>query len=157
MNFDKQYTTVDKSGWNRGEWDEEPDKAQWIDEASGLDCLVVRNPHGGHWCGYVGITDEHPLFEIGYGEYEDLPDLDAHGGLTYSDFCMDIEDECEGVCHVPNPGRSEHVWWFGFDCAHGGDLSPTASDALAKYGTYKDLDFVVSQCSGLAAQLKAAQ
>jgi hypothetical protein len=48
-----------------GEWDNEPDKIQWLDEDTGLDCLMVRN-HFGSWCGYVGVTEGHPLFGVGY-------------------------------------------------------------------------------------------
>ena len=61
-----EYKTVDKSNWERGEWDNEPDKKQWLDEATGLPCLIVRAPVTGSLCGYVGIAPEHPLFAIGY-------------------------------------------------------------------------------------------
>ncbi len=33
----KEWTTEDKSAWPRGPWDIEPDKIQWIDEATDLD------------------------------------------------------------------------------------------------------------------------
>lgn len=38
----KQWTTIDKSAWPRGAWDDEPDKVQWQDPATGLPCLIDR-------------------------------------------------------------------------------------------------------------------
>lgn len=55
----KTWTTVDKSDWPTGEWHQEPDKAQWIDQATGLDCLIVRGPFGA-LCGYVGVPQSSP-------------------------------------------------------------------------------------------------
>lgn len=52
----------------KGEWDIEPDKVQWIDDATGLDCLIVRNNTCLNLCGYVGIPKKHPLFSINYSE-----------------------------------------------------------------------------------------
>jgi hypothetical protein len=143
-----------------GPWTGEPDKAQWVDEATGLDCLAVRNRIGA-WCGYVGVPPGHPLHGA---DYED-PDVDVHGGLTYASPCQ--EDRLEGICHVPEPGRPADVWWFGFDCAHLGDMSPyDAKDRFAdpgariwKYRTddvYRDLGYVRLECGSLAAQLKVA-
>ena len=37
------YDTQDKRTWPRGVWDDEPDKKQWRDEATGYPCLIVRN------------------------------------------------------------------------------------------------------------------
>ena len=41
--FVEEYRTVDKSEWGPGPWQEEPDKAVWIDERTGLDCMIHRN------------------------------------------------------------------------------------------------------------------
>src|SRR6185295_5225427 len=61
----QEWTFLDKSKWpERGPWDNEPDKAQWTDVATGLPCLAVR-AHS-HWCGYVGVTEEHPVFGKDY-------------------------------------------------------------------------------------------
>lgn len=92
------YTTIDKTGWDEGPWTTEPDKAQWIDQATGLDCLIVRGPSGA-LCGYVGVPDTHPLHGISYGgdgwEDESSPErtLEVHGGLTYSASCQDDAPE----------------------------------------------------------------
>ena len=193
-----EYKTVDKSNWERGEWDNEPDKKQWLDEATGLPCLIVRAPVTGSLCGYVGIAPEHPLFAIGYdkskprlnkfwrkiknksvgkrgiftllmaNDRKPTPDmlLDAHGGITFSDFCHPAKDESHGICHVA-PGQDK-IWWFGFDCSHAGDVSP-AMDACIKglgipempslslegYDTYRNMDYVTAEVASLAKQLKA--
>lgn len=72
----------------------------------------------GHWCGYVGVPEGHPLF--GQGDSDGL--FAVHGGITFAGACQ--EDKEHGVCHAPLPGRPEKVWWLGFDCAHAGDLMP---------------------------------
>lgn len=111
-----------------GPWIDEPDKAQWVDPTTDLDCLAVRN-HGGAWCGYVGLPPDHPLHGVGHG---DLPHLDVHGGVNYSDHCVEVDGSEDGpyICHVPEPGRPAKVWWVGFDCGHAFDLRPTMDARL---------------------------
>ena len=53
-----EYRTMDKSVWGPGPWQNEPDKRQWQDEATGLPCLIVRNSMGA-LCGYVGVSEGH--------------------------------------------------------------------------------------------------
>lgn len=84
----QEWTTRDKTTWGAGEWQDEPDKAQWVDDATGLDCLIVRGP-GGAWCGYVGVPNTHPYFEK---DYDDC-DVRAHGGLTFADRCAEPTPE----------------------------------------------------------------
>lgn len=51
------------------------------------------NIPGEHYCGYVGIDKNHPL-------YEDAGDaIDVFGGVTYS-------------------AKEDGLWWFGFDSTH---------------------------------------
>lgn len=119
--FDREYRTVDKSEWPRGPWDQEVDKAQWIDPATGLDCLIVRNGSGS-LCGYVGLPPEHPWHGRDYDALDPWPEV--YGDLTFAAACADTADESRHICHVPQPGRPHDVWWFGFDCAHVGDQSP---------------------------------
>lgn len=82
------FGVIDKSGWSTGPWSDEPDKMQWPDAATGLPCLIVRGPHGA-LCGYVGVSDAHPLHGKGYDDvpvgddYEHSP----HGGLTFARGC----------------------------------------------------------------------
>lgn len=135
-----------------GPWAGEPDKAQWVDEATGLDCLVLRN-HMWALCGYVGLPPGHPAHGVDYGDVE--PEPDVHGGLTFSDFCQEGAPEGHGICHIPEPGRPERIWWLGFDCGHAFDLHPR----LVLYGedlhggTYRTFDYVRGECSLLATQL----
>lgn len=145
-----EWTTVDKSSWGPGPWQGEPDKIHWIDPETDLDCLMHRGP-GGHWCGYVAVTEGHPAFEKNYDDV----DVDAHGGLTFASFCQkNVTDESEGVCHVPQPGRPDRVWWLGFDFAHYGDLSPAH-----RYGIgderYADRAHVEREVGEVARQLAA--
>lgn len=144
----KTWTTVDKSSWpKRGPWDTEPDKAQWIGEA-GLDCLIVRN-HGGALCGYVGVPPSHPLFEKSYNDAA----VSVHGGLTFADRCADTTDESQHICHIPQEAMHAEVWWFGFDCSHYDDLSPSYNFGLSDQ-TYKSFDYVKREVEQLAQQLK---
>jgi hypothetical protein len=164
----KEYRTVDKSEWPRGEWDQEPDKVQWPDPETGLPCLIVRGPSGA-LCGYVGVPDTHPWHGKEYGaaigDCTDLCDEDyhshridsqirVHGGLTFSDACANSADESRHICHVPEPGEPDHVWWFGFDCAHSGDLCPQRERYFSSgYEYYKNIDYVRREVTKLAKQL----
>lgn len=159
------YTTVDKTTWPRGAWDNEPDKIQWVDEETGLDCLIHRHERLGHLCGYVGVPFTHKLHGLSYNEAYDLlrvPDDEGwpdtgHGDLTYADACQETDDETKGICHVPEPGRPHDVWWFGFDCAHFGDLSPNISLGFDDgYETYRTVPYVKKCTADLARTLAAS-
>lgn len=157
----REWTTrVDRAAWGDGAWVNEPDKIQWVDEATNLDCLMHRHPSAGHWCGYVGVAEGHPAFGKGYDDV----DASAHGGLTYAKFCQETADESKGICHVPAEGRPHRVWWLGFDCAHSGDLSPGTAALYRDRGwesgglgfeTYKSRAFVEQEIEALAKQLAA--
>ena len=116
---ERVYTTIDKSEWGPGAWQDEPDKIQWRDEETGLPCLVNRGP-GGNWCGYVGVSRDHPFYEQPYNDHYDV---EVHGGLTYADHCAHGPEE-SSICHIPDPGEPDDVWWFGFDCGHSMDIAP---------------------------------
>lgn len=158
----KTWTFRDRTGWPAGPWDDEPDKAQWTDEATGLVCLIRRG-QSGSLCGYVGVGPAHPFHGKAYNECvvgcgEDYCDHGvgwAHGGLTYSGPCQEGEPE-HGICHVPEDGSTDAQWWFGFDCAHGGDLCPMwdqAVRALLGPAVYRDMAYVQGECAALAGQL----
>lgn len=171
----KTYTTMDRSNWPSGEWDSEPDKAQWKDDETGMVCLAVRNTFGA-WCGYVGLNERHPLYEKDYSD--DLAqDIKAHCGLTFADHCQPSKSEATGICHVPEQGDPDNVWWLGFDCLHYLDIAPESVERepigrnllgwelvrrelmrraagdfpLAEYRT---LEYVRKECASLAMQLK---
>lgn len=166
-----KHADSERAGWAPGPWDNEPDKIQWVDAATNLDCLMHRNRLGA-WCGYVGIAEGHPAF----GKWYDNVDVDVHGGLTYADFCQEGGYETIGICHVPGEGRPHKVWWLGFDCGHAGDrmpgmeatmreiranmelANPGLPDRLADYRShdaYRDRDYVEHEVAQLAQQLAA--
>lgn len=155
--------SVDKASWGAGPWVTEPDKKQWMDEATGLPCLMVRSTHcSGAWCGYVGVTENHPFFGK---EYHDLEDIGVHGGLTFAGKCQEEQNDCEGVCHKVAEGENDNIWWFGFDCAHYMDFSPLLVATMQKIThniadyhkeeIYRDQVYVTEQVKNLALQLKA--
>jgi hypothetical protein len=167
MTETREYTTIDRSKWKSGEWDGEPDKIQWEDEATEMACLIFRHREWGHLCGYVGVAPDHPLHGKGYSEAEDsLGEGGVHGSLTYAAGCIE-GPESETVCHVPGPGNPEHLWWFGFDCSHAWDKHPHgfpfedefagASVCPTVKVTYKNVLFVKAECAELAKRLKEAE
>ncbi len=74
----------------------------------------------------------------------------------------EADAEAHLICHVPEPGEPDHVWWFGFDCGHAFDFMPAPAGlnfppfSDEPPTTYKTLDYVRRECAGLAAQLAAA-
>lgn len=161
--------------WGAGPWDDEPDKVSWTDAATGRPCLVVRGPSGA-LCGYVAVDPGHPWHGVDYGccpgdqgSCDDdtwcshAPDqrVEVHGGLTYAAPCAETNDESTGICHVPEPGAPDNVWWFGFDCNHLYDLAPESAAWKREHGSFADhsgdvyrpLGYVVRQCESLAQQI----
>lgn len=138
----------DKSGWHPGEWEQEPDRDQWVH--AGFACLAIRNRLGA-WCGYVGVPNGHPAYEKDYDNVEPYPEV--HGGLTYASPCS------AHICHVPEPGMPDDVWWLGFDTAHLGDLVPGMEALVPTSGdfphSYKNLAYVKAETERLADQLAA--
>jgi hypothetical protein len=153
----KTWQTVNKSEWpEEGEWNDEPDKAHWIDKDTGLDCLIVRGPSGA-LCGYVGIPETHRYFGKGYDEVDNH--IECHGGLTFADLCRDSKDESKGVCHPKEGCANEEVWWLGFDCAHSGDVMPKYDryNYDEYYSSYKSFQYVKGEVESLAKQLTTTQ
>lgn len=147
---------VDRSGWPSGPWDDEDDRYEW--RHAGCPCLIVRGPRGA-LCGYVGVSEGHPAYRSSYsahynddGERHETPlsaaDLRVHGGLTYANACAGR------ICHVPEPGEPDDVWWIGFDCAHSWDLVPGADPCLRSLDAiYRDAEYVRRETNCLAEQL----
>lgn len=160
-----------------GPWMDEPDHVEF--EHEGVPCIIHRNAMGA-WCGYAAVPPGHPWHGKKYSdrvpcanrgelgivspiaafleaahEEDGLVSLDClvdvHGGLTYS-------EKCQGdICHEAKSGEPGDVWWFGFDCSHSGDLTPS----MLKYGgyrgdVYRDQAYVTAQTKRLAEQLKEA-
>lgn len=136
---------IDRSGWGSGPWDGEPDRIQWTDETTGLPCLIQRN-HLGNLCGYVAVERAHP----DHGKDYDAVDVNVHGGLTYANSCSRY------ICHVPEPGKPDDVWWFGFDAAHAWDLVPSMNRVGERFNedVYRDVAYVRAEIESLAVQLR---
>jgi hypothetical protein len=137
------------SGVPEGEWTNEPHSYQW--SAFDLQCLVFRAPNLLHWCGYVGVPPGHPAF---LRDYQDLPEIQVHGGLTYSNFLERAES------YVKSRTHSCRHWWLGFNCSHPFDLVPgllrgqlgSLSSRLC-IQTYRNFKYVRAQTEFLAIQL----
>lgn len=133
-----EFAKVDRHSWGSGQWDDEPDIIRWIDPKTSRHCQIERAPSG-HLCGYVAVEQGHPWFQV--DEHLIEPHPEVHGGLTYASF---------------KDGNPSH-WWFGFDCAHIGDSSPSRNSGYSSRGaTYKDVSFVTSECERLALQINEA-
>lgn len=143
MKYIEERFSEKKTNWSDGPWQDEPDKVQWQDPTTQLPCLIVRNNFGA-WCGYVGVSKGHPLFEQHY----DKGNIDVHGGLTYSDHCVGK------ICHVVEEGEDDNVWWLGFDCSHAGDLAPGLTAFTHFPGdVYRNEKYVKREVTSLAQQL----
>lgn len=110
MSENLEMPVIDKSTWGPGEWQNEPDRVDFIH--AGFSCFALRHDRHGHWCGYVGVPAGHPAYDT------DPADLGDDVGVNYG-------AKCQGwICHVPAPGMPEDVFWLGFDCGHAMELSP---------------------------------
>lgn len=134
--------------WGEGPWDHEPDGGLWT--YLGYPCAIKRNPTLGHLCGYVGVPESHPWYGKDYGDLE----VSIHGGLTYGRGC----DE-----YLPTPnGFDGPTWWFGFDCGHYTDVTPSQMVRRAlgsvTYGQiYRDFEYVKAQVNALADQARTQE
>lgn len=112
---------------NNKPWLTEPNKLEWVDTATGLRCLILRNSHLLHLCGYVKLPDGWTMDGVSF---------DVHGGVTFTG----THDGIDGS-------------WIGFDCGHYMDLTPGAY--FENGGTYRTIDYVKSECEKLATGIKA--
>lgn len=130
-------------------------------EHCGFEWQVVPNSMG-YRCGYIRVLPGHPWFGKPYDDIE----AECHGGLTFG----------EHGTACPTHG-SEAEYWYGFDCAHGGDApDPDLMDeATRKYHfesrarinarfpmlrsyveTIKSTAYVERECRSLCEQAQAA-
>lgn len=138
-----------KSEWGPGPWQDEPDRLDWTDEATGLPCRIIRAEVTGALCGYVGVRDGHPWYGLPYNELVIQPrdfaqrKFDDRVGaidVLINSFRDDKDDgrisismalEVHGGCTFAEFWEEPDLWWFGFDTAHAGDLCP-AMNALMR-------------------------
>jgi hypothetical protein len=133
-------------------WEDEEDLYEYVEY--GIHCMIVRHPHMGALCGYIGIPKGHPWYLKGYDDI----DARVHGGLTFSG------ESIREYSKFPT-----NAWWIGFDCAHAGDLMPKVEELMAIQlifpngefgnpdGVYKDVKFVKDEISKLVQQALTAK
>jgi hypothetical protein len=144
----------------------------------GYTYMVVVKYDTGHRNGYVGVSQESPLYKRPYGSeldglgYSIEMKINVHGGVTYS-----------GMLGRYVVG-GENPWYFGFDCNHlddkiiepndmyeiliksgqfsSGEIDRTMQRYTQVYsmmvgiseGTTKSKDYVVAECFEMSKQLK---
>lgn len=151
------------------QWENEPDTVDW--KHAGMRCAVRRMKWSGGLNGYVAVPADHPWHGKAYDHRVHYPGLakrqvnpDTVGIITL--FCAskscDIEaEEAEiallldahgGITFAgPLKGEPDDQWWFGFDTAHDGDLSPNSD--YTRGGVYRDIEYVKQNTEALADQL----
>jgi hypothetical protein len=109
----------------------------------GLQCMTTISPMGIP-CGYVGLPKEHPYFGK---HYDDIENIEVHGGLTFSGYWEEIDDK--------------ELYWYGFDCGHAWDMDMDYSrgqqmggHSIPLYHSNKSSEFVEEQTRRLAEQLE---
>ena len=173
------YHNPDRRPSSNGPWNDEADKVAWVDEETGLGCIMLRQKNG-TISGYVSVDPRHPLFGF---EADAVPvgvSNTVHGGVTYAKECEvnRFERRAQGkprrerytVCHTTwirtvqdfrtvqttKDEFHEDLWWLGFDTDHAGDLVPNGRYGEGRKGDiYRDQSFVYSNCIELARKLKA--
>jgi hypothetical protein len=93
-----------------------------------VNCLLYRHDNLLHWCGYVDLPKDCKV---------SIDDISAHGGVNF-------DSVCDGVRRI------------GFDCGHGGDLSPwvLVSDfPFFDNSVYRDKEYVIREVKDMADQI----
>lgn len=160
---------MNKDAWPQGPWTDEPDEE--IFKHAGLLCRIIRYGRSGHLCGYVRVPEGHPLHGKGYSDV--VPDslrdsaqaalqspLGKRGIIT-AFFCepdaprIDILFDVHGSLTFSGELDGLDGHWFGFDCAHAGDLQPDSPYSFDYDAVYRDIEYVRAECRSLAEQLAA--
>jgi hypothetical protein len=126
-------------------WENEPDFEEWVDKDTGYICRVKRNESTLSLCGYVAVPIGNKVRGMNYQDAEEVG-VYAHGGLTFG-------------------GKMDGRKWFGFDCAHSGDLVPMFHMRRVAEGsdypdvvkeTYRTFDWVKKETAKLADSIARA-
>ena len=142
----------------KGPWSDEPGKISWRDEASGLDCIILRRRDGA-LSGYVSVSASHPFAGFNHAAIPGSFGIAPHGGLDYSRQCDERGPESVRICHTDRvrTNTSEQgvdAWWFGFSCNTDEDLIPGRHPiGRNDRRTYRDQAYVYNECVELARQL----
>lgn len=138
-------TLYDKSGWKEGPWQKEVDRVAWIDERTFYPCVIRRNLFGA-WVGYVGVDEQHPLFQIELDSLE-YQYIEVHGTVRFAG--LSIEDD-------KSFSPPKHLWWIGFSCTTEMDICPRIEPTATKKSegaVYRTMPFAVEQTTFLAQQV----
>ena len=123
-------------------WTIEPNYRKWVDQDTGLHCVIVRHRDFLTLNGYVRVPRDHPLFDERY----ERVGANVHGGLTF-----------EGRPRRFNGGYLRG-YWFGFDTCHYEDFVPAFIDKKISVSdtiyNYRDWNYVKAEVISLASQLK---
>ena len=156
-------------------WENEPNELGWTDKKTGYECLILRMRDAGHLCGYVRLPEGHPLYGVGYSaefpellkslaEVEMNSPVGKRGAINVFFMAlrgsMSVGDlfDVHGSITFSGRMRNREGFWYGFDCAHAGDLQPESAKRYGfdPEGVYRDIEYVKTECTRLAAQLAQA-
>jgi hypothetical protein len=107
--------------------------------------------------GHKAAAAKHPLGDAAEWLQRWLPHLGSYEAYRE-------RAEAEYICH--KAAAEDKVWWFGFDCAHAGDVSPKMREWEKTLGlapryrdgdVYRDMAYVTEQVTSLAKQLAAVK
>jgi hypothetical protein len=145
---------ADKTNYPEGVWKKtEPDLCHWFRYT--YPCLTLRDPTLGHWQGFVGIAEEHPLFGKNLPkllEDKRFLQLQVHEGIGFSGKMTKQKKYFEGY------------WVLGFATLGSSDFLPLWKEPpiedknkIVEIKTYKDIHFVRREVNDLARQLFAIE
>ena len=128
-----------------------------------LRCIVIMGDRG-HRCGYVGVDENHPLFELDYFDrvpsklitkWEEIQKEEIGKRGVVDLLCHDFDKPKIGILFDVHGGITysgggemssypieSDLWWFGYDCAHLGDgkylfaLSETQREIESRFPTH---------------------
>jgi len=149
----------------------EPDV--WENKNSYFPCVARRNGQKS-WCGYVGVSDKHPLYNKPYNHRVPVADrgsvaIDKVGPLALFAEALHQDDGMVSLDVLANVhggltyasrawwDEDSPYWWFGFDCSHSGDLTPytAVNSPNLVYGEYRDLKYVIKEIETLHEFLRS--
>lgn len=127
---------------------------------NGYECVVIYWKY--HRCGYVGITNEHPLYGVDYsatcevlqnklewlkrqetGKRGIIPCFTWDGESVSPEIYFNVHG---GITFSGGEGKypvKSDRWFYGFDCGHCDDHEPGG----------RSLEYCVAECESLADQL----
>jgi hypothetical protein len=135
-------------------WNIEPDCVE-LETSDDYHLVIWRNPNLGTLNGYVGINRSHPFFALN-NDKKQVRDLEVHWGTTYAAKIREMKN------------FKKKYWYIGFDTSHCDDFAPytyelfkkigyKSAEDFKKFGTYKDIPYVIEETVNLYNQLKSAK